>query len=116
MVAVVLDVVLDADLDVVAGAGAMAVGTVVVLDVVLDADVVVEPCSGVDVAVRTVVDGAGRVVGAVAPTGPVTAGVGTVITTTIDCGGGGTSVVTAIVESGELDGIFATASLSFCSS
>ncbi len=111
----VLAVVLEADFDVVAGAGATDVGTVVVLDVVLDADVVVEPCSGVDVAVRTVVDGARRVVGAVAP-GTVTAGVGTEITTTIDCGGGGTRVVTEIVEFGELDGILATASLSFCSS
>ena len=60
-----------------------------VLDVVLEADVVVELCSGDDVATRAVVDGAGRVVGVVAPTGPVTAfgvptGVGTVITTTMD--------------------------------
>lgn len=86
---------------------------VLVLDVVLEADVVVEPCSGDDVATRAVVDGAGRVVGAVAPTGPVVAGVGTVITTTMDCGGGGTSVVTATVESGVLpDGIFAIASFS----
>ena len=100
---------------------AVVVGELV-LDVVLEVDVVVEPCSVADVATRAVVDGAGRVVGGVASTGSVTAlgvpaGVGTVITTTMDCGGGGTSVVTAIVEPGALlDGILATASSSFCSS